>query len=70
MEAAPVLESVEPGGDALDPPIFILVGIEDKLNGRLHFQLPLQREQVLLPRTATLGEQQHLPTRVHLGAER
>lgn len=69
MEVAPVLESVEPGGDALNPPICILVGVEDELDGRINLQLPLQGEQVLLPRTPALGEQQHLPAGVHLRAE-
>lgn len=69
MEVAPVLKSVESSRDALNPPISTLVGIEDELDGRLHFQLPLQGEQVLLPRTPTLGEQQHLPAGVHLRAD-
>lgn len=69
MDVAPVLESVEPGRDALNPPICILVGVEDELDGRINLQLPLQGEQVLLPRTPALREQQHLPAGVHLRAE-
>lgn len=57
MKEAPVIESVEPGGDALNSPLPILVGIKDELDGRLHLQLLLQGEQVLLPGTPALGEQ-------------
>lgn len=37
----PVLESVEPSRDTLDPPLSILVWVKDKLNGRLHVELLL-----------------------------
>lgn len=69
VEVAPVLKSVESGRDALNPPVSTLVGIEDELDGGLHLQLLLQGEKVLLPRTAPLGEDQHLPAGVHLRAE-
>lgn len=65
----PVLKGVESGRDALNPPVSTLVGIEDELDGGLHLQLLLQGEQVLLPRTPTLGEQQQLPAGVHLRAQ-
>lgn len=70
VEVAPVLEGVEPSGDALNPPLSILVGIKDKLDGRLHLELLLQGKQMLLPGTPALREQQHLPTGVYLEMRR
>lgn len=65
-EVSPVLEGVEPSGDTLDPPLSMLVGVKDKLDGRLHLELLLQGKEMLLPGTPTLGEQHHLPTRIYL----
>ena len=70
LKLLPVLEGVESGGDALDPPMSILVGIKDKLDGSFHLELLLQSKQMLLPGTATLGEQQQLPTGIYLQIRR
>lgn len=69
-EVTPVLEGVESCGDALDPPLAILVGVKDKLDGRLHFELLLQGKQMLLPGAPTLGERKHLPTGIYLEVRR
>lgn len=70
VEVAPVLEGVESSRDTLDPPLSILVRIKDELYGCLHLELLLQGKQMLLPRTTTLGEQQHLPTGIYLQKEK
>lgn len=44
----------------------ILVGVQHILDGRLHLELLLQGEQMLLPGTAALGELHHLPTGINL----
>lgn len=69
-QSKPVLESVEPRGDALDPPLSILVCVKDKLDGCLHTELLLQSEKMLLPGTTTLGKKQDLPTGIDLKMKR
>ena len=67
---SPVLEGAEASRDALDPPLSVLVGVQEELDGGFHLQLLLQGEEVLLPGTPTLREDHHLSTGVCLQDQR
>ena len=62
----PVIKGVEPSGNTLDPPLSVLVWVQDKLDGCFHLEILLQGKQMLLPGTPALGKQQNLSTGIYL----